>query len=128
MKKILNIAIPASLLTGLIIFWLVPALNSAPQTYQRVYENTSIPATTVNDTTRKVTTSKKVFSEEKLPTMKKLKELDPEMFSRATHYHPAEELDSLLEVYEVVEETEVVVVSDSVVEVVMEEVVLERGD
>jgi hypothetical protein len=128
MKKILNIAIPAALLAGLIILWLVPALNSAPKTYQRAYENTSVPKTTVTDT-GKVTARKNVsFSEEKLPTMEKLKELEPEMFSRAVHYHSSEELDSLLEVYEVVEDTEVVLVKDSAVEVVMEKVVLEQRD
>ena len=128
MKKILNIAIPATLLAGLIIFWLIPALNSAPQTYQRAFEETNIPATAVKDTSNKTLVKEKVFSEEKLPTMEKLKELEPEMFSRATHYHPAEELDSLIEVYEKVEETKVVVIRDSVVEVAREEVVLKRED
>lgn len=125
MKKILNIAVPATLLTGLIIFWLVPALNSAPQTYRRVYENTSIPNAAVGDTTRKAT-PRKVFVEEKLPPLEKIKELKPEMFSRAAHYHPSEKLDSLVEVYEVVEETQIEVVKDSVVEVVMKEIVLEQ--
>jgi hypothetical protein len=107
MKKIKNILILSLIAGCIIVFWLMPGINTAKETrYVRYYENVDMKSTTVSGENHKIektmvdTIPGKVYKKEVIEP-RKSKHIEPEMFSRAMQYEPMAE-DSIV-VYEVVE-------------------------
>jgi hypothetical protein len=120
MKPMRNILFLSGIFCSLIIFWLIPSLYSAPPTtYQRVYEDTEAyqKQALVMDSTKKqqhreAKRRKKVYKEERISSRRKVKNLNPKMFSRSVQYFPKEEL--------------IVVLDSANAEIVKEEVVTSK--
>jgi hypothetical protein len=99
MKSMRNIFFLSGIFGSLITFWLIPSLYSAPPTtYQRVYEDTGAPQNPpVMDSTRKqkhkeTKRRKKLYKTERISSRRKVKSLNPKMFSRSVQYFPEQEM------------------------------------
>jgi hypothetical protein len=107
MKPIKNVLILSLIAGCIIVFWLIPGINTAKETrYVRYYENVDVKSAAVDTENRKIkkttvdTIPGKVYKKEVIEP-RKSKRIDPEMFSRAMQYEPLAE-DSIM-IYEVVE-------------------------
>lgn len=101
MKSIRSILILSVAVMAIIMFWLIPGVNSAKNVeYVRRYEDTDYrrEAQVVGDTINKKlnekqeakatrqTREKKVYKEERISTKDKLSKITPAKFSRAAHF------------------------------------------
>lgn len=101
MKSIRSILILSVAVMSIIMFWLMPGINSAKNVeYVRRYEDTDYrrQAQVVGDTINKKLNEKqeskavkqvrekKVYKEERISTKDKLSKITPKKFSRAAHF------------------------------------------
>src|SRR5688500_9182817 len=114
MKPSKKIIILTAVVAAIVLFWLVPGINKANYTrYTRVYEDTDRKPEKVSiaDTFTLYLPAKaappKVYKKESIEPEASLKDIEPEMFSRATHFHE----DIILAEEEIVEYDSVQVVT-----------------
>ena len=111
MKPLKRIALLAGLVSGIVLLWLVPGINTAKQTrYVRTWEDTDAKTTPValRDTTRTLVyqpEAPKKYKKEIIEDEAKLENIKAEMFSRATHFKEEELVIEIQEVPLAVEDS-----------------------
>lgn len=123
MKPIKRIILLAAMVSGIVIFWLVPNLDEAADTYYtRVYEDTdqkpegsdasflkvNMRRAEAHDSTGR--RAKKVYKKERIHSSDKLSAVKPSKFSRAIHFN---EEEVIVKEEDVVKEEGLIVAKDT---------------
>jgi hypothetical protein len=95
MKPSKKIIILSTIVAAIVLFWLVPGINKAKyKRYTRMYEDTEVVPKTfaaARDTFTLYLPAPpppaKVYKKETIDSEASLKDINPEMFSRAIHFH-----------------------------------------
>jgi len=107
MKPFKRIMILSTLVTGVVLFWLMPRINKADSVhYTRRYEDTDKQNKKENDTKKtkepvlhpQAVAASKVYKKESIHADDKLLEISASKFSRAMQFEMIEEVDSIQEV------------------------------
>ena len=106
MKPFKRMIVLLVIVSGIVVFWLIPGINKAKDSsYTRVYEDTDkkfenvkrrdTPGLKSLNTSRETTIgqTKKIYKKESIHSHDKLSDIKPSMFSRAIQFR--EELDTI---------------------------------
>jgi hypothetical protein len=101
MNPFKRIALLTGIVTCIVVFWLMPGINKADDTYYtRRYEDTEVRDSLRVKTkkSRHTTDSvrdKKIYKKERIHSRAKFKDITPKMYSRAIHFEEETELERM---------------------------------